>query len=171
MAILDILMSLTTLVKKAIMPLLFAASLTPLEAEHDTYATHILRSRRTENPQGILHGPHVQNGEAKINGPKPLLGGGGFIEIGFSQPIYNSWGVDVEVNNTNGGVYNVYALAPEGYWVLLGRDSGRRYFDLGYLPFTTAIRIENITLLKNIKVDWVRNMHPEPMYSPEEVEE
>lgn len=162
-------MSLTTILKKAAMPFLLTASLaSPLEAEHDEYATHLLRSRRTSNPQGILHGPQVQNGEAKIDGPKPFIGGGGFVEVGFSQPVYNQWGVDVEVNHTNGGVYNVYALAPEGYWVLLGRDSGRRYFDLGYLPFTTAIRLENITLMKNIKIDWVRNMHPVPEYYPEE---
>ena len=132
----------------------------PAYADHAAYATHVLHAWQTENPQGILHGPDANNGAAKVKGVKPFIGGG-FIEVGFSSPVHNDYGVDIELRHTNGGVYDVFALDPDTYdWVFLGRGSGHGYFDLGYLPFTTQLRIENVGLMKNIFVDWVRNRHP-----------
>lgn len=166
-------MSLTSLIKKALVP---AVALTigasPIAADHGEYAGYLLRYRRVENPQGILHGPDVQNGEAKIDGPKPIIGGRGMIEIGFNAPINNYYGPDIEVHHTNGGTFDVFARDPYNYaWVYLGRGSDHSFIDLGYLPFTTQLRIENPTLMKNIKIDWVRNLHPYPVPPPQYPEE
>ncbi len=172
-------MSLTNLIKKAMIPIIPVAALSvgasSLSADqdheeyHGEFAVYCQRWRRVENPQGILHGPNIQNGEAKIDGPKPIIGGPGWIEIGFRAPIHNYPGADIEVHHTNGGLFDVYARDPDpsSYsWVYLGRGSGHSYFELGYLPYTTELRIQNPTLMKNIKIDWVKNLHPYSLPPP-----
>ncbi|MBI4441273.1 hypothetical protein HY639_03835 [Candidatus Woesearchaeota archaeon] len=164
-------MTLANLVKKVSSAMLIpvmavAVDVTPVQADHNAvYASYVRKSARTSNPQGILYGPETPNGAAKIDGPKPFVGREGYIDVGFHQPVFNGYGPDLMVNATNSGVYEVYARDPRTFqWYPLGQGQGCSAFDIGYLPFATEFRIRNITVMKNIFVDWSMNLHPYPSY-------
>ena len=173
-------MDLSEIVKKMSSAILvpiaaMAINASPVQAQDNEYASYITGRFKTQNEQGILNGPFARNGAVKIDGPKPFIGMSGAIDVAFNGPIVNWYGPDFEVSHINNGFYDVYARSHRrGQFVYLGRGSGQMTFDLGYLRSTSEIRIVNNTPMKNIFIDWVRNLHPmrqseqPPQYDPYE---